>query len=70
MSEFQSVLLLDNYNLRYGVPTKVTANQYRKVILGDGKGMCYGNLINGEYYLRLRANRFKSLVEMLLNTEE
>lgn len=55
--------------MRYGVPTKVTTGQYREVMFGQGKGMCFGELINGDYYLRLRANRYKFLVELILRKE-
>lgn len=69
MNNFESVLLSKKYNLRYGVPTKVTTNQYRTIIFGEGRGMCFGDLINGEYYLRLKANRYKFFVELILLKE-
>ncbi len=64
----QPTLLKQDFKIKYGTPQKVTVSQYNACLAEEYEGICKGELINGEYYITLLNNRYKFVIELVLNT--
>jgi len=66
----QPTLLKEDFKIRYGIPLKVSRNQYIECLSGELIGACSGKIINGDHYLTLKNSRFKFMIELTLNLNQ